>query len=159
MILGRILLIAGSYLCACLAAGSTISLLFVGLILSHGSFDLISPPALKALAAAIAVSSGFGAVLGLLPALPAIVYSERRGVRSFWFYTYGGSMIGLLSYSLFLGAFTRPEPDEVFRGFTFPHVGVWLMVACAGFLAGLVYWLMAGRSAAVSPLRRRAAAV
>jgi hypothetical protein len=87
---------------------------------------------------------------------------RRRGrdgpwVRSFWFYTYAGALIGPVSYLLYVGTVTLPEPNEALRvlahSFAFPGWGIWLLTAFSGFFGGLVYWLMAGRSAGIQRTR------
>jgi hypothetical protein len=146
-----------SYLAASLSAGCVLSLL---LAMLFGPEDLLRTAnllGLKRLTAMTALFSGFSATLGLLPALAAIVYSERRGVRSFWFHTYAGALVGTMSYLLFLGILTFPEPKDTFlvlsHSLGFPAVGVWLVTTTAGFLGGLVYWVLAGRSAGILRVR------
>src|SRR5215470_8304651 len=151
----RFLLIAASYLAACFRAGCALLLGVLCVIHSQPSelLRIADSPDLKHLMAMIAVSSEFTAVLALLPAMPVIVYSERRGMRSFWFYTYAGALIGPVSYLLYLSIVTLPEPNEALRAlassFAFPGWGIWLLTAFSGFFGGLVYWLMAGRSAGI----------
>jgi hypothetical protein len=155
----RILLIAASYLAASFGAGCALSLGVLCVIRAQSSelLRIADSPDLKLLIAMIAVSSEFTAVLALLPAMPVIVYSERRGMRSFWFYTYTGALIGPVSYLLYLGIVTLPEPNEALRvlahSFAFPGWGMWLLTAFSGFFGGLVYWLMAGRSAGIQRTR------
>jgi hypothetical protein len=151
----RILLIVASYLAACFGAGCALVLGVLCVIRSQSSelVRIAESPDLKHLVAMIAVSSEFIAILALLPAMPVIVYSERRGTRSFWFYTYAGALIGPVSYLLYLGIVTFPEPNEALRtlahSFAFPGWGIWLLATFSGFFGGLVYWLMGGRGAGI----------
>jgi hypothetical protein len=112
---------------------------------------------LKLLIALITVPSEIIAVLALLPAMPVIVCSERRGIRSFWFYTYAGALTGPVSYFLYLAIIALPEPNKAIQvladSFAFPGWGMWLITSFSGFFGGLVYWLMAGRSAGIQRTR------
>jgi hypothetical protein len=151
----RILLIAASYLAASLGAGCALSLgmLYLSRSQSGELLRVAASPDLNILMVVIAVSSEVIAVLALLPAMPVIVYSERRGVRSFWFYAYAGALIGPMSYLLFVGISTLSEPNKALgvlaHSLAFPGWGIWLLTAFSGFFAGLIYWLMAGRSAGI----------
>ena len=151
----RVFVIALSYLAASLGAGCALSLwVFFEIRLSSSElFHIPESHDLKGLIAMIAVSSQFTAVLGLAPALPAIVYSERRRVRSFWSYAYGGALIGLLSYVLYFAVLTLPEPTQALQvlrhSFAFPGWGIWLLTPFSGFSGGIVYWLVAGRNAGI----------
>jgi hypothetical protein len=120
---------------------------------SGEALSIPDSPEVKFLMAMIAVSSEFPAFLALLPAMPVIVYSERRGMRSFWFYTYAGALIGPVSFLLYLGIVTLPEPSKALRAlarsFAFARWGIWLLTVFSGFFGGLIYWLMAGRGAGI----------
>ena len=78
-------------------------------------------------------------------------------MRSFWFYTYAGALIGPVSYLLYVGILTLPKPNDALRvlahSFAFPGWGIWLLTAFSGFFGGLVYWFMAGRSAGIQRTR------
>jgi len=102
-------------------------------------------PPLDLFMAVIAVSSEFVAVLALLPTIPLIVYSERRGMRSFWFYAIAGALIGPVSFLLLTRALAH--------SFVFPGWETCLLTAFSGLFGGLIYWLMAGRSAGIRPTR------
>jgi hypothetical protein len=78
-------------------------------------------------------------------------------MRSIWFYTYAGALVGPMSYVLYVGIVTLPERNEALRvladSFAFPRRAIWLLTAFSGFFGGLVYWLMAGRSAGIQRTR------
>jgi hypothetical protein len=149
----RVLVISLAYFSASLAVGCILSVwLFFAIRFSSG--ELLHIPdsrELKGFIGSIVVSSEFVALLGLGPALPAIVYSEKRNVWSFWFYAYGGALIGLLSFAIYSIALALPEPTQVLlrllHSFDFPAWGMWLLTTLSGFVGGAVYWLIAGRNA------------
>lgn len=149
----RVLVIVLSYLLASFGAGCT-SLLWLFFAIRISTSELLRIPNLldlKGFLALIMVSTEFTAVLGLAPSLLAIVYSEHRRMRSFWFYAYGGAMIGLLSCALYLAVLTLADPAQAPPAlgyfFAFPGWGMWLLSAFSGFSGGIVYWLLAGRNA------------
>ncbi|WP_407155653.1 hypothetical protein [Bradyrhizobium sp. STM 3557] len=144
-----------SYLAASLVAGS-ILFLWLSLTISIHSGKLFLFPVsydLKGLLIVIAVSSELAAVLGLLPALPTIIYSEQRGIRSFWFHAYGGALIGLGAYLQYLMVLALPDLAQVFdlleNSFAFPGYGMWLATALSGFCGGAMYWILVGRNKVV----------
>jgi hypothetical protein len=147
--------IALSYLASSLVAGSILFLWLSLTISIHSGKLFLFPGAygLKGLFVMIAVASELTAVLGLVPALPAIIYSERRGVRSFWFHAYGGALIGLGAYFLYLMVLALPDPAQVFdlleNSFVFPGYGMWLATALSGFCGGIMYWILVGRNKVV----------
>ena len=134
----RLVVIFLALLLAAFAAGLVVSLavLFPAFsdlelgIADEGTFNAI------ALFGAIFVS-GFA----LVPALVVVIISEGFGIRSFLFYATAGAVAGFIIYWSFAGAdfgalsinsHTRREA-EIMTG--------------AGIIAGMVYWLVAGRSA------------
>jgi hypothetical protein len=145
----RILLIAASYLAASFVAGC--AALLGALFVMGEPLHIASSSDRGLLIVMIAVSSEFTAVSALLPAMPAIAYAERRGIRSFRFYTYAGALIGPVSCVIYANIGMLPELNEALRmlanSFAFPLL--WLITAVSGFLGGLVYWLMAGRSVGI----------
>lgn len=154
----RILLIAASYLAACFGAGCALLVGAFCIIRAQSSemLRIADSLDLTLLMAVIGVSE-FIAVFALLPAMPVIAYSERRGVRSFWFYTYAGALIGPLGYLLYVGVITLSDPNEALRAlarsFMLPGSGIWLLTTFSGFFGGVTYWLLAGRSAGIQRTR------
>ncbi len=136
-LIGRILIILVAFFAASLAAG--IVLVFSVVFPEWGSgrfgFDEGSFPVIATIGFVVIGSFGF------LPALIIALVTEALNVRSALIYATGGAILGALSY---LGI-ARFDPD------TMTMVdGVRREVeimAGAGIVAGLVYWLIAGRNA------------
>lgn len=146
----RALVISLTYLVASLAAGCAFSL-WLFFVVRFSSAELLYVPGsrdLIGLAASIVVSSELVAVFSLGAALPAIVYSEKKHVRSFWPYCYGGALIGLFGFALYYLAQALPGSTQILlKSFEFPAWGNWLATTLSGFVGGTVYWLVAGRHA------------
>jgi len=79
------------------------------------------------------------ASITFIPALLIVIVGEIARIRSWVYYVAGGGLalaaIPLLARYGQYGAGSGPE------------VGVWQVLATAGFAGGLVYWLIAGRNA------------
>jgi hypothetical protein len=86
--------------------------------------------------------SAFVAAFSFVPAVIAILVTETFGLRSIVFYALAGGLIGLFcGYSLgFIGPLPRFD-------FDMPLGTNFEILAAAGIVAGLVYWLIAGRNA------------
>ncbi|MGD9866980.1 MAG: hypothetical protein AB7U38_03165 [Hyphomicrobiales bacterium] len=87
--------------------------------------------------------SGMFALAAMLPAAPALVYAERKAIRSLRIYAAGGAVLaplsGLVYGLLFAGLdFQKPAPSIALA---------WAALAAAGAVYGLIYWLIAGRRA------------
>jgi hypothetical protein len=81
----------------------------------------------------------FIAGLTMLPALAVVIVGEVARIRSWLFYMIGGGLsLGLLPLVAKAGA-----PYLM----TMPPTALWQVLATAGFAGGLVYWLVAGRTA------------
>lgn len=81
----------------------------------------------------------FIAGLTMLPALAVVIVGEVARIRSWLFYMIGGGLsLGLLPLVAKAGA-----PDLM----AMPPTALWQVLATAGFAGGLVYWLVAGRTA------------
>ncbi len=93
----------------------------------------------------LAVMAGFGFIFvsgfALLPALIMGLVTEAFSIRSIIFYGVGGALLGLGVYL----AFTQFDPSAMtFVGVERRELEV---MTGAGIVAGLVYWLIAGRRA------------
>ena len=136
-LIGRILIILVAFFAASLAAGIVLvfSIVFPEWGSSRFGFDEGSFPVVATIGFVLIGSFGF------LPALIIALVTEALNVRSALVYATGGAILGALSY---LGI-ARFDPD------TMTMVdGVRREVeimAGAGIVAGLVYWLIAGRNA------------
>src|SRR5512138_3043750 len=86
--------------------------------------------------------SAFVAAFSFVPAVVAILVTEAFGLRSVLIFALAGGLVGLFcGYSL---GFLEPLPRI---DFNMPLGTNIELLAAAGIAAGLVYWLIAGRSA------------
>lgn len=77
--------------------------------------------------------------LTLLPAVAVVIIGEVARIRSWLYYMVGGGIsLGVLPL---LARFGTPET------FAAPPAALWQVLATAGFAGGIIYWLLAGRSA------------
>lgn len=75
----------------------------------------------------------------IVPALLVVLIGEIARIRSVYFYVVAG---GLAAVSVpVVARLTALGPADV------PAVAVWQVFAVGGFIAGFVYWLLAGRTA------------
>ena len=156
--LDRMVVIVGGYAGACVAAGLVLFLVFyaighasraspmVGLGAS-GGFE-----ALGSLYMATVLASIYVGVFALLPTLPVIIYTERKGVRSPLFYGIAGAASALVAIGIYLAVFllAGAPPSEIFRGASM-LVGWLLLFGAPGIVGGLAYWLIAGRTTGERP--------
>ena len=129
----RLLILAPlAYIAALAAAAAAVTLgLFAGQI------DADTAPF------ALGVSIGvffYAGLITFIPALIAVVLAETFGWRSLLFYLAAGGAIGLLA----------SETTMALDGLSFADDLRFLCVA-AGFVAGAVYWLIAGKLAGPGP--------
>ena len=75
----------------------------------------------------------------LLPALAVVLIGEIARIRSVYFYVVAGGLAAVSAPLLARIGAVAP--------FDFPTVVVWQVFATGGFIAGFVYWLLAGRNA------------
>jgi hypothetical protein len=94
---------------------------------------------------ALNVVLGFGFIFlsgfALLPALVVVLITEAFYVRSMLVYAVGGAIVGAACY---LGLVPFNTETLQFDGIVRRHLEV---MTGAGIVAGLVYWMIAGRSA------------
>jgi hypothetical protein len=137
-LIGRLFVILFAFLAACLVAG----MIVVGAVLFPEFTDLgagpIDPSALN-------VVLGFGFIFisgfALLPALLVVAITEAFCIRGVLAYAVGGGLVGLACY-LGLVPF---DPDTMrFDGIVRRHLEI---MTGAGIVAGLIYWMIAGRNA------------
>jgi hypothetical protein len=149
--INRIPIILSAYLAACVIATLAVSVLFaLGLLKYSG------PPAVSfatfSLAAGLAVLLGvYVAIAALLPSVLAISYAEYARVRHIALYGAGGALVGIAAYGLYalvmiLAAGTAEGfiPAGHFGSFA---AAVTALFGGPGLIGGVVYWLIAGRSA------------
>jgi len=137
-LIGRIFVILLAFLAACFVAG----MIVVGAVLYPEFSDLGSGPIDQG---ALNVVLGFGFIFlsgfALLPALVVVLVTEAFYIRSVLAYAVGGAVVGAACY-LGLVPF---DPDTLrFDGIVHRHLEI---MTGAGIVAGLVYWMIAGRNA------------
>jgi hypothetical protein len=145
MPLSRTSVILMSYLVGCLVVVITpVIAVQIAILMSFGripdwwSFDMLK----QASGGAIILS--LFAVLAALPAYVAIVYAERRAIRSAWFYGLTGLGAAWFPTSRLLADFVQHSSLAA-------AVSGLLLVSFEGLLGGPTYWALAGRHAGVSP--------
>jgi hypothetical protein len=146
-LIGRLIVILLGFLAACLVAGMVV----VGAVLFPEFSDLGTGPIDQG---AIDIVFGFGFIFvsgfAFLPALIIAAITETFHIRSSLAYAVGGGLVGLACY---LGIVPF-DPDTMhFEGIVRRHLEI---MTGAGILAGLVYWMIAGRNAGAwrEPTRR-----
>jgi hypothetical protein len=132
MLFRILVLIPVAYVVACLAAGLLVLLATIG-VGADGAYLTTYPGETLLLASALAAWAG---AFACIPALVAIVIAEAFGWRSMLFSLLAGGAIGL-GYAW---SFDAPVAEAA------SPAGPQLYLA-AGLVGGLVYWLLAGRSA------------
>jgi len=137
-LIGRLVVILFGFFAACLVAG----MIVIGAVLFPEFTDLgtgpIDPSALN-------VVLGFGFIFisgfALLPALIVVAVTEAFYIRSVLAYAVGGGLVGLACY---LGLIPFDPETMRFDGIVRRHLEI---MTGAGIVAGLFYWLIAGRNA------------
>jgi len=137
-LIGRLFVVFFAFLAACFAAG----MIVVGAVLYPEFSDLGGGPIDQG---AIDVLLGFGFIFlsgfALLPALIVVLITEAFYVRSALAYAVGGAIVGAACY---LGLIPFDPATMHFEGIVRRHLEI---MTGAGIVAGLVYWMVAGRSA------------
>ena len=139
-LIGRLFVIFLAFLAACAVAGAVV----VGAIMFPEFSDLgagpVDPGALN-----IVLGFGFIFVSGfaLVPAMIVVLLTEAFNIRSALTYAVGGGLVGLACY---LGLVPFDTDQFRFDGIVRRHLEI---MTGAGILAGVVYWMIAGRSAGV----------
>ena len=137
-LIGRLFVIFFAFLAACLVAG----MIVVGAVLYPEFSDLGNGP-IDQNALNIVLGFGFIFISGfaLLPAMIVAAITEAFSIRGVLTYAVGGGLVGLACY-LGLVPF---DPDTLrFEGIVRRHLEI---MTGAGIVAGLVYWMIAGRNA------------
>jgi hypothetical protein len=137
-LIGRLFVVFVALLAACLAAG----IIVVVAVLFPEFSDLGTGP-IDQDAFNIVLGFGFIFISGfaLLPALLVVAITEAFYVRGVLTYAVGGGVVGLACY---LGLIPF-DPDTLsFHGIVRRHLEI---MTGAGIVAGLVYWMIAGRNA------------
>jgi hypothetical protein len=136
-LIGRLIVIVFAFLASCLVAG----MIVVGAVLFPEFTDL----GIGQLDPAVNVIIGLGFIFisgfALLPAMIVAAITEAFYIRSVLVYAVGGAVVGAACY---LGLIPF-DPDTMrFDGIIRRHLEI---MTGAGIVAGLVYWMIAGRNA------------
>jgi hypothetical protein len=137
-LIGRLFVILFGFLAACLMAGMVV----VGAVLFPEFSDLGAGP-VDTGALNIVIGFGFIFVSGfaLLPAMIVVLITEAFYVRGALTYAVGGGLVGLACY---LGLVPFDPATLHFEGIVRRHLEI---MTGAGIVAGVVYWMIAGRNA------------
>jgi hypothetical protein len=146
-LIGRLFVILLGFLAASLVAGAIV----VGAVLFPALSDFadgpIDPSALN-----IVLGFGFIFISGfaLLPAMIVVAVTEAFYIRGALTYAVGGGVVGLACY---LGLVPFDPATLRFDGIIRRHLEI---MTGAGIVAGIVYWMIAGRNAGAWRAPRRA---
>jgi hypothetical protein len=137
-LIGRLFVILFGFLAACLVAGIVV----VCAVLFPEFSDLGAGPIDQG---ALNIVLGFGFIFisgfALLPAMIVVAITEAFYVRGALTYGVGGGVVGLACY---LGLVPFDPATLRFDGIVRRHLEI---MTGAGIVAGLVYWMIAGRNA------------
>jgi hypothetical protein len=139
-LIGRLFVIFFAFLAACLVAG----MIVIGAVLFPEFSDLGAGPVDQG---ALKIILGFGFIFisgfALLPAMIVAAITETFSIRGALTYAVGGGLVGLACY---LGLVPFDPGTLRFEGIVRRHLEI---MTGAGIVAGLVYWMIAGRNAGV----------
>ena len=136
-LIGRLFVVFFAFLAACFVAGMivVVAVLYPEFSDFGGEIDQ----------SAINVLLGFGFIFlsgfALLPALIIVLITEAFYIRSMLAYALGGAIVGAACY---LGLVPFDTATMHFDGIIRRHLEI---MTGAGIVAGLIYWMIAGRSA------------
>jgi hypothetical protein len=137
-LIGRLFVVFLAFLAACLAAG----IIVVSALLFPEFSELGAGPVDEG---ALDVLFGFGFIIvsgfALVPAMVIVAITEALYIRGALAYAIGGGLVGLGCY---LGLVPFDTDTLRFEGIVHRHLEI---MTGAGIVAGLVYWLIAGRNA------------
>lgn len=146
-LIGRLFVILFGFFAAAMTAGIVV----VGAVLWPEFSDLDAGPIDHD---ALNIMLGFGFVFvsgfALVPAMLVVAITEAFYIRSLLAYAVGGAAVGLFCY---LGLVPFDPGTLAFDGIVRRHLEI---MTGAGILAGVVYWMIAGRNAGAwrQPSRR-----
>jgi hypothetical protein len=137
-LIGRLFIILFGFLAACLVAG----MIVVCAVLFPEFSDLGTGPIDQG---AFNIVLGFGFIFisgfALLPAMIVVAITEAFYIRGVLTYAVGGAIVGMACY---LGLVPFDPATLRFDGIVRRHLEI---MTGAGIVAGLVYWMIAGRNA------------
>lgn len=137
-LIGRLFVVLFGFLAACLAA----AIIVVGAVLLPEFSDFGAGPIDQG---ALNIVAGFGFIvisgIALVPAMIVVAITEAFHVRGALTYATGGALAGLACY---LGLVPFDPATLEFEGIVRRHLEI---MTGAGIVAGMVYWMIAGRNA------------
>jgi hypothetical protein len=137
-LIGRLFVILFGFLAACLVAG----MIVVGAVLFPEFSDLGTGPIDQG---ALKIVLGFGFIFvsgfALLPAMIVAAITEAFYIRGALTYAVGGALVGLACY---LSLIPFDPATLSFEGIVHRHLEI---MTGAGIVAGVIYWMIAGRNA------------
>jgi hypothetical protein len=137
-LIGRLFVIVFAFLAACFVAGMVV----VGAIMFPEFSDLGAGPVDPGV---LNIILGFGFVFvsgfALVPAMVVVAITEAFYIRGALTYAVGGGLVGLACY---LGLVPFDAEQFRFEGIVRRHLEI---MTGAGIVAGVVYWMIAGRNA------------
>ena len=137
-LIGRLFVVFFAFLLSCFAAGA-----IVVVAVLYPEFSDLGAGEIDQ--SAINVVLGFGFIFlsgfALLPALIVVLITEAFYIRSILAYAVGGAIVGAACY---LGLVPFDPQTLHFDGIVRRHLEI---LTGAGIVAGLIYWMIAGRSA------------
>jgi hypothetical protein len=138
-LIGRLFVVFFAFLLACFAAGTIV----VVAVLFPEFSDLSMGGTIDQSAINIVLGFGFIFLSGfaLLPALIVVLITEAFYIRGVLTYAVGGAIVGAACY---LGLVPFDTQTMQFDGIVRRHLEI---MTGAGIVAGLVYWMISGRSA------------
>jgi hypothetical protein len=145
-LIGRLFVIFLGFLAACLVAGMIV--VFAVLFPELSDLDTAT---IDQNAFSVVLGFGFIFISGfaLLPAMLVVAITEAFYVRGVLTYALGGAVVGLACY---LGLVPFDPATMRFDGIIRRHLEI---MTGAGIVAGLVYWVIAGRNAGAWRAPRR----
>ena len=136
-LIGRLFVIFFAFLAASLAAG----IIAVGTVLIPELSDIQDPIDRGTFDVLLGVGFIFISGFALLPAMIIAAVTEAFSIRSVLAYAVGGGLVGLACY---LGLVPFDTDTLRFEGIVRRHLEI---MTGAGIVAGVVYWMIAGRNA------------
>ena len=136
-LIGRLFVILFAFLAACLVAW----MIIVGAVLFPEFTDLGIGELDPAVNVIVGVGFIFISGFALLPAMIVALITEAFYIRSVLVYAVGGALVGAACY---LGLVPFDPETMRFDGIIRRHLEI---MTGAGIVAGLVYWMIAGRNA------------
>lgn len=133
----RLFMIAFGFLAACFAASMVVLFALIFPEMELQTLDIGDDTANALLAFGVFIVSGFA----LVPALFVVLITETFSIRTMLTYAILGGLAGLCTY---LAVIPFDTATMTFNGIVRRHLEI---MAGAGILGGVVYWVIAGRNA------------